>query len=71
MNALEELEAEPLAIGDFRPEEVLHLGLENLELGGNRLLRTRFGRLDAMKRAAGREEDLRDIAQLERVRGGG
>jgi hypothetical protein len=35
MNALEELEDEPLAIGDFRPEEVLHLGLENLELGGN------------------------------------
>jgi len=110
MDALEELQAEPLALGDFRPEEVLPLGLENLELGGNWLLRTRFGRLDvmqyveglknyarlragaveielselpdpppfagyddliAMKRAAGREEDLRDIAQLERVRGGG
>ncbi|MGI8438584.1 MAG: hypothetical protein ACR2NV_00015 [Thermoleophilaceae bacterium] len=71
MNALEELEAEPRAVGDFRPEEVLHLGLENLERGGNWLLRTRFGRLDVMQRAAGREEDLRDIAQLERVRGGG
>jgi hypothetical protein len=107
LRALAALEAEPMAIGDFEPEEVLELRLENLELGGNRLLRTRFGRLDvmqhvegmrdyaqlreqairpevpelggqvlfvglddliALKRAAGRPEDLRDIAELERAR---
>lgn len=107
MEALDALEAEPLAIGDFKPDEVLELRLENLELGGNWLLRTRFGRLDvmqyveglkgyeelragaveieleelddpppfagyddliAMKQAAGRDQDLRDIVELERAR---
>jgi hypothetical protein len=105
--ALESLEAEPLALSDFREDEVLELSVENLELGGNWLLRTRMGRLDvmqyveglrsyaelraravtrelddigepvlfagyddlvAMKQAAGREEDLRDISELERRR---
>jgi len=105
--ALVSLEAEQLALGDFREDEVLELSLENLELGGNWLLRTRMGRLDvmqyveglrsyselraravtrelddigepvhfagyddlvAMKQAAGREEDLRDISELERRR---
>lgn len=109
LGALGALDAQPLAIGDFKPEEVLPLSLENLELGGNWLLRTRLGRLDvmqhvegmrdyaqlreralapelreleedvlfvglddliALKRAAGRPEDLRDIAELERARGG-
>ncbi len=105
--ALDELDAEPLAIGDFKAEEILEPTLANLELGGNWLLRTRFGRLDvmqfadalpeydelraaavfpdlqlddvppfagyddlvAMKQAAGRPEDLRDIAALEIARG--
>lgn len=110
LRALKSLDAEPLAIGDFSPNEVLELSLKNLELGGNWLLRTRFGRLDvmqyvtgmqsyedlrqgavepelpeleagvpfaglddliALKRAAGRDEDLRDIAELERARGAG
>lgn len=107
--ALEALDAEPLAVEDFKPEEILELNLENLGLGGNWLLRTRLGRLDvmqhvegmrdyaqlrerafdpeleelgegvlfvglddliALKRAAGRPEDVRDIAELERARGG-
>jgi hypothetical protein len=110
MSALEALDAQPLAVGDFKPEEVLELSLENLERGGNWVLRTRYGRLDvmqyvqglrsyehlrggairpdiegldeevafaglddliALKRAAGREEDLRDIGELERARGAG
>ena len=108
MAALTALDAEPLALGDFRAAEFLELSLENLALGGNWLLRTRYGRLDvmqsvegmhsydqlrerafepdmdelragtlfaglddliALKRATGREEDLRDIAELERARG--
>jgi hypothetical protein len=107
LGALESLDAEPLAVGDFDSDELMELNLENLALGGNWLLRTRFGRLDvmqyvegmesyqqlreqaitpdfealphntlfagrddliALKRAAGREQDLIDIAQLERAR---
>ena len=105
--ALDELDAEPLAIGDFKAHEVPALNLENLEMGGNWLLRTRYGRLDvmqhvegmnsyeglraravlrelpgfdapplfaglddliALKQAAGRDQDLADIAELERRR---
>ena len=109
--ALRDLDAEPLAIGDFEPEEMpLQLDLEGLSQGRNWLLRTRFGRLDvmqhvhgmssyeqlrtgamtpelaqlddappfagyddliAMKQAAGRGQDLLDIAELERARGAG
>jgi len=105
--ALEDLDAEPLAIGDFEAHEVPELNLANLEGGGNWLLRTRYGRLDvmqyvegmqsygqlragaitrelpgferpplfaglddliALKQAAGRDQDLADIAELERRR---
>jgi hypothetical protein len=107
MTALEALEAEPLAVGDFRPNELVELTLENLATGGNWLLRTKLGRLDvmqhvpgmtsygelradavvvqlrdldlaaafagyedliAMKQASGREQDLRDITELELAR---
>jgi len=109
MGALEDLDAEQLAVGDFKPEEMpLQLGVDGLAEGGNWLLRTRLGRLDvmqyaagmpgyeqlladavrphdlpglpegpafagfedlvAMKRAAGRPQDLIDIAELERSR---
>jgi len=108
LTALEDLDAEHLALGDFAPDELPELSLENLEQGGNWLLRTRLGRLDvmqhvegmssyrhlrdgaiapdlpgfkqpphfagyddliALKQAAGREQDLLDIAELERARG--
>jgi len=107
MAAMQALDAEPLAIGDFRPNELLELTVENLAAGGNWLLRTNLGRLDvmqyvhgmksydrlranavvpeipglspapafagyedliAMKQAAGREQDLRDITELEVAR---
>jgi hypothetical protein len=53
VRALEELDAEPLAIGAFEADEVLELTLENLELGGNWLVRTRLGRLDVMQYVEG------------------
>jgi hypothetical protein len=58
--ALEELDAEPSALDDFEPNEILDLTLENLELGGNWILRTRFGRLDVMQYVEG----ARDYEQL-------
>lgn len=109
MAALQALGAEPIAIGDFRSEEVMGLSVESLAAGGNWLLRTSLGRLDvmqyvpgvssyeelranaiapeipgmsaappfagyddlvAMKQAMGREQDLRDITELELARGG-
>jgi len=109
MGAMAALKAEPLAIGDFHPNELLELTVENLAAGGNWLLRTDLGRLDvmqyvqgmksygqlraeaivpelpgmnaapafagyedliAMKQAAGREQDLRDITELELARAG-
>jgi hypothetical protein len=51
--ALEELEASPSALDDFDPNEILELSLENLELGGNWILRTRYGRLDVMQYVEG------------------
>ena len=107
MAALDALAAEPVALGDFRREELVELTLENLIAGGNWPLRTRLGRLDVMqhvpgmksyrqlradavlpklpdlerapafagyedlvtmKQASGREQDLRDITELELAR---
>lgn len=49
--ALEELEAKPHGLEDFRPEEMpLEWSLEGLILGGgNWIVHTRFGRLDVMQ----------------------
>jgi hypothetical protein len=58
--ALEDLEASPSALDDFDPNEILELSLENLELGGNWILRTRYGRLDVMQYVEG----VRDYGRL-------
>ncbi len=49
--ALDELDAEPQGLEDFRPEEMPHeWGLESLiSGGGNWILHTRLGRLDVMQ----------------------
>jgi len=60
LGALEDLEAAPAALEDLQPEEILELNLENLELGGNWILRTRYGRLDVMQYVAG----VRDYRRL-------
>jgi hypothetical protein len=105
--AMKTVEAQPVELGDFRPEELpVPFSPEGLDEGGNWALRTRAGRIDvlqwvsgiesfeelharavevdlpgvgavlvagyedllAMKRAAGRPVDERDIAALEDVR---
>jgi hypothetical protein len=49
--ALNELDAQPQGLEDFRPEEMpVEWGLEGLiEGGGNWIVHTRFGRLDVMQ----------------------
>ncbi len=49
--ALDDLDAEPQGLEDFRPEELpVEWGLERLiEGGGNWIVHTRFGRLDVMQ----------------------
>ena len=55
--ALVDLGAEPLEIGDFRPEELpVPFGAEGLDQGGNWGLRTRAGRIDVMQWVPGIDE---------------
>jgi hypothetical protein len=108
-NALTDLRAEPLEMGDFRREEMpVPFAPDGLDEGGNWALRTAAGRVDvlqwipgiddgyhglrpnalavdvpgvgpvlfagyddlvAMKRAAGRPQDVADLHELERIRG--
>jgi hypothetical protein len=53
LEALAAVDAEPLELGDFRPDELVPLDLEGLAAGGNWVLRTRFGRLDLLQYVAG------------------
>lgn len=69
--ALEELEAEPQGLEDFRPEEMpVEWGLRGLiDGGGNWIVHTRFGRLDVMQWVDPFEsyEELRANAVAEEV----
>lgn len=69
--ALEDLDAKPAEIGDFRPEEMpMPFSLDALaEGGGNWVLITRLGRLDVMQWVSGVDtyEELRANAVVEVV----
>jgi hypothetical protein len=53
-HALRTLDAEPLLADDFDPAEIgIDLDEAGLALGGNWVLRTRFGRLDVMQEVMG------------------
>jgi hypothetical protein len=56
-DALAELEAEPIGLGEFVGEFDLKPDLEGLEAGGNWTLQTKFGRLDVMQHLEGLGED--------------
>jgi hypothetical protein len=57
-NALAELEAEPMGLDDFAPEEFdLRPDREGLSFGGNWTLRTKYGRLDVLQHIKGLGED--------------
>jgi len=67
LGALSELEAEPLALQDFRHEELaLELTLDSLALGGNWDLATKYGRLDVMQYIEGALEAREDYLRLRR-----
>lgn len=62
---LVELEAEPLALGDLRPEELpAPLTLQSLRELGNWDLATSYGRLDILQHVAGKIETREDYAGL-------
>jgi hypothetical protein len=73
--ALSALGAEPIDIGDFRPEELpVPFAPEGLAEGGNWILRTRAGRVDVMQWVPGIEngyESLRPNAIEDEVPGVG
>jgi hypothetical protein len=66
VQALRELDASQLELGDFRHEELpLELGVEGLSQGGNWALQTKHGRLDLMQFIAGALESNDDYARLQ------
>lgn len=65
--ALGELEAEPLGLDDFAPEEFhLRPDREGLQLGGNWTLRTKHGRLDVLQHIKGLGKDEGGWKELSR-----
>ena len=65
LHALIELEAEPLALGELRPEELpAPLTLEGLLELGNWDLATKHGRLDILQYLAGKQETPEDYEAL-------
>jgi hypothetical protein len=48
-NALAELEATPIGLGEFKGEFDLEPNLDGLKMGGNWMLLTMYGRLDVMQ----------------------
>lgn len=61
VGALQELDAQPIGVDDFRADELpVRLDLDGLLAGGNWILRTRSGRLDLMQWVAG----VRDYESL-------
>lgn len=64
--ALVELEARPLEIGEFRPDELpVAFGLEALLQFGNWALATKHGRLELLQHITGKLETLEDYERLE------
>lgn len=62
--ALQELDAEPLELGDFQLDEFPELSVENLAGGGSWCLRTRHGRLDILPFVDGVLETPADYAGM-------
>lgn len=60
--ALTDLGAEPIELGDFRPEELpVPFGPAGLDEGGNWTLRTRAGRVDVMQWVPGIDEGYEQL----------
>jgi hypothetical protein len=67
-DALMELEAQPLALADLRPEELpVPLTLEGLCGLGNWDLATLYGRVDVLQYIAGKLESAEDYEQLDQA----
>ena len=61
-DALAELEAEPMEIGDFRAEELpVPFARDGLDEGGNWTLRTRAGRVDVMQWVPGIDDGFEQL----------
>lgn len=65
--ALAELEAEPMGLDDFAPEEFdLRPDREGFEFGGNWTFRTKYGRLDVLQHIKGLGRDEGGWKELSR-----